>query len=198
LKSTSLLIDAGAFLARAATSGNGTLLPVNDARYFRDNYGITAVTGDRVQLAGQSERATIVGVDYNANTLTLDRALTWSANQGVSLAYQGTAPDIGAYEFTPELVLYGTPADRAIHLNWTIDSSLPSTSTWRISYYSQTVPITINNIVSPTRAYELNNLTNYVWYTTTLNAMLDTTPLYTDTIKLMPTDRLVYLPLILK
>jgi hypothetical protein len=41
-------------------------------------------------------------------------------------------------------------------------------------------------------------LTNYAWYTITLNAMLDTTPLYTGTIKLMPTDRLVYLPLMRK
>jgi hypothetical protein len=83
-------------------------------------------------------------------------------------------------------------------LNWTIDSSLLPTSTWRISYYSQTVPITINNILSPTRAYDLNDLTNYAWYTVTLNAMLDTTPLYTDTINLMPTDRFVYLPLVTK
>jgi hypothetical protein len=107
-------------------------------------------------------------------------------------------PDVGAYEFIPTLLLYGSPADRAIHLNWTINSTLPPTSTWRIAYYSQTVPITINNIISPTRAYSLTSLTNYVWYTITLNAMLDTTPLYTDTIKLIPTDRFVYLPLVLK
>jgi hypothetical protein len=173
-------------------------LPVNDARYFRDSYGVAGVSGDHIQLAGQSETAIIVGIDYAANTLTLDRALTWSANQGVSLAYEGSAPDVGAYEFTPELVLFGTPADRAIHLSWTIDSALPPTSTWRISYYSQTVPITINNIVSPIRAHELNDLTNYVWYIVTLNAMLDATPFLTDTLKLMPTDQLVYLPLILK
>jgi hypothetical protein len=105
-------------------------------------------------------------------------------------------PDVGAYEFIPTLRLYGMPADRAIHLNWTINTTLPTTSTWRIAYYSQTAPITINNIVSPTRAYTLTDLTNYAWYTLTLNAMLDITPLYTDTIKLMPTDRLVYLPMI--
>jgi hypothetical protein len=55
------------------------------------------------------------------------------------------------------------------------------------------VPITINSIVSPTRAYSLTNLTNYAWYTVTLNAMLDSTPLLTDSIVLIPTDRLVYL-----
>ncbi|HSD83856.1 MAG TPA: right-handed parallel beta-helix repeat-containing protein, partial [Anaerolineae bacterium] len=198
LKSTSPLINAGVFLAHATANGSGTLLPVDDARYFRDSFTITGVTGDRIQLVGQTEAVAIVGIDYTANTLTLDHALTWSANQGVSLAYEGNAPDVGAYEFTPELVLYGSPTDRTIHLNWTIDGTLPPTSMWQISYYSQTVPITINDIVSPTRAYDLTDLTNYAWYTITLNAMLDTAPLYTDTIKLMPTDRFVYLPIMVK
>jgi hypothetical protein len=121
---------------------------------------------------------------------------------GVTADYDGAPysnpPSIGAFEFLPQLSLHGTPRSHAIDLNWTISAVLPPTSTWRISYYSPTVPITINNVISPTRVYSLTNLTNYVWYTVTLNAMLDTTPLYTDTIKLMPTDRLVYLPLILK
>jgi hypothetical protein len=110
----------------------------------------------------------------------------------------GIASDIGAYEFRPALKLDGTPANQAIHLKWTVNVTPPITSTWRISYYSQTVPITITDIVSLTRAYPLNGLTNYAWYTVTLNAMLDTTPFLTDTIKLMPTDRLVHLPLILR
>ena len=110
----------------------------------------------------------------------------------------GAAIDLGAYEFAPRLTLYGTPGNRIIHLNWMVNTTLPVTSTWRISYYRRTLSSTINNIISLTRAYDLNNLTNYAWYTITLNAMLDTTPLYTDTIKLMPTDRSVYLPLILK
>jgi hypothetical protein len=110
----------------------------------------------------------------------------------------GIVHDIGAYEFQPALQLNGAPANQAIYLKWTVNVTLPITSTWRISYYSQTVPITINNIFSSTRAYELNSLTNYQWYTITLNAMLDTTPFLTDTIKLLPTDRLVYLPVVMK
>jgi hypothetical protein len=35
-----------------------------------------------------------------------------------------------------------------------------------------------------------------VWYTVTLNAMLNSTPFLTDTIELMPTDRFVYLPIV--
>jgi hypothetical protein len=110
----------------------------------------------------------------------------------------GSVHDIGAYEFQPVLELTGAPANQAIDLKWSVNVTLPPTSTWRIAYYSQTVPITINNIVSPTRAYALNGLTNYVWYTVTLNAMLNSTPFLTDTIKLMPTDRFVYLPTVMK
>jgi hypothetical protein len=78
--------------------------------------------------------------------------------------------------------------------------TLPITNTWRLAYYSQTVgsSIVISGIPNPTRAYLLTSLTNYIWYTITLNALLDASPFLTDTIKLMPTDRLVYLPVILK
>ncbi len=100
----------------------------------------------------------------------------------------------------PGLKVQGAPGNQVIHLTWTISGALPITNTWQIGYYSQTVsaPITIDNILSPTRAYTLTNLTNYRWYTVTLNAMLDSTPILTDSIELMPTDRLVYLPLVLK
>jgi hypothetical protein len=40
-------------------------------------------------------------MDYVNNTLTLDQPLSWTDGQGVSLAYNGKAPDIGAYEYTP-------------------------------------------------------------------------------------------------
>jgi hypothetical protein len=32
----------------------------------------------------------------------------------------------------PDLVLSGTPADQAIHLTWSVNTTLPMTSTWRI------------------------------------------------------------------
>ena len=110
----------------------------------------------------------------------------------------GYTPFVYPHPLTKDIVLSGIPADRSIHLNWESRSLLPVTSTWRIMYYSQTVPITINNILSSTRAYDLNGLTNYVWYTITLNTMTEATPLYTDTIKLLPTDRLVYLPVVIR
>jgi hypothetical protein len=112
---------------------------------------------------------------------------------------QGPGYDIGAYEFTPDLVLNGTPADEAIRLTWSVNVTLPVTTTWRIDTVPQSgsaeIP-PVTGIASATRAYTLTGLTNYVWYTVTLNAMLDSAPLLTDTVRAMPTDQFVYLPLI--
>jgi hypothetical protein len=69
--------------------------------------GITDETGDIIQLEGQEATAIITAIDYTTNTLTLDQPLTWIAGQGVSLAYLGTAPDLGAYEYDSSNVTYG-------------------------------------------------------------------------------------------
>lgn len=92
------LIDAGAFLTVAVSAGAGTSLPVLDSSYFHDGFGIAGVAGDRVQLAGQTITARVVDVLRASDVLVLDRVLTWSAGQGVALAYTGPAPDIGAFE----------------------------------------------------------------------------------------------------
>ena len=99
LRSTSPLIDAGRFLAETTSSGSGTLIPVNDARYFYDGWGIPSEQGDLIQLAEHDQTARIVSIDYQNNRITVDRALSWSAGQGVSLPYHGSAPDIGAFEY---------------------------------------------------------------------------------------------------
>jgi hypothetical protein len=112
----------------------------------------------------------------------------------------GAGWDMGACEFIPKLTLQGTPASQAIHLNWTVNVTLPTTSTWQIDYGSQTgtayLPIT--DVISSTRAYTLIGLTNYVWYTVTLDAVLGNTSVVSDTVTAMPTDIFVYLPLTLK
>jgi len=100
LELTSPCIDAGAFLTKARSSGSGTQLPVEDAGYFCDGFGI--VEGDWIQLEGQSEKARIIRIDYANHILHLNTSLTWSLNQGISLAYSGLAPDIGAYEYVTD------------------------------------------------------------------------------------------------
>ena len=99
------------------------------------------------------------------------------------------------------LTLHGTPANEAIHLTWEVSGTLPTTSTWRIGYASETGSLLLPAAEIPTstvRAWTLSGLTNYVWYTVTLNAMLDSTPLLTDTVRVMPTGISVYLPVVTK
>jgi hypothetical protein len=130
----------------------------------------------------------------------VDRVLAWSQNQGISLAYQGAAPDLGAYEFEPLLELSGAPDDQAISLSWTVNVTLAVTSTWTISYVGTpgSEPSPITGLSEPTRAYTLSGLTNYELYTVTLNAMLEGSPILTDTVSVMPTDIVLYLPTVVQ
>jgi hypothetical protein len=114
---------------------------------------------------------------------------------------QGAGWDIGAYEFVPALDLYGTPGDGSIYLDWQVSVDPLPTSTWQISYYTDTVASTVvvtDSLTYTARAYTLTGLTNYQWYTVTLNAMVDSTPILTDTVRVMPTNFLVRLPLMMK
>lgn len=96
LQLNSPCIDTGAFLTTTTNSGSGTRLPVENAHYFMDGYGI--IEGDLIQLENQTQTAQVIAVDYDNNILTIDTSLSWSNNQGVSLQYSGSAPDLGAFE----------------------------------------------------------------------------------------------------
>lgn len=96
LRSDSPGVDAGVFLTTVVGSGTGNKLRVVDSRFFTHGYGL--VPGDVVQLKGSTERATITALDRASHTLTLSTALSHSDGQGIALAYQGSAPDVGARE----------------------------------------------------------------------------------------------------
>ena len=99
LRDGSPMIDAGAFLTTAVGAGTGASeLAVKDAGYFYDGFGIEGEKGDLIQLAGSAATARILKIDYARHVLTLDKPLSWKRGQGVSLAYVGKAPDIGALE----------------------------------------------------------------------------------------------------
>lgn len=103
LKAGSPLIDAGAPLTVTIRAGRDSRrMAVKDVRFFFDGFGIEGQTGDLVQLHGQSQTARVVGIDYAARTLGLDRPLSWAEGQGVSLAFAGRGPDVGAYEWRSE------------------------------------------------------------------------------------------------
>jgi hypothetical protein len=95
--------DQGAWLTTVTSAdGSGNSFAVADASYFMDGWGI--VEGDLVQLAGQTQTARITHVELATNTLTLDTNLIFSSGQGVSLAYEGLAPDLGAFEIPDDVV----------------------------------------------------------------------------------------------
>jgi hypothetical protein len=98
LKAQSPCIDSGTYLTTiTSASGSGTQFVVEDPGYFTDGWGM--IDGDEIQLAGSDQKARIAGVDYGSNTITVDRAITWTKDAGISLAYAGSAPDLGAHEF---------------------------------------------------------------------------------------------------
>ncbi len=99
LQGNSPMIDAGTFLTYTKGQGSGPIMPVADVKYFYSGYGISGEAGDLIQLDGQGQTAYIVAINYDSSLLVLDRSLTWTDSQGVSLYYAGDAPDLGAYEY---------------------------------------------------------------------------------------------------
>jgi hypothetical protein len=97
LRAGSPCINAGVHLARVVSaSGSGASFRLDDAGYFFDGWGVT--DGDMIQLEGATQRARILRIDTTTQAVTLDRSISWTQNQGVSIAYEGSAPDIGAFE----------------------------------------------------------------------------------------------------
>lgn len=110
LSQGSRMIDAAGPLTTTSAAGSGTSMVVKDASYFYDGHGIAHETGDTIQLIGGRDAAVVKAIDHATQTLTLDRALTWSKGQGVALRYAGSAPDIGAFEFEIDRTGEGRPS----------------------------------------------------------------------------------------
>lgn len=97
LQANSPCIDAGDFLTRTIGSGSGTVIPIEDARYFCDGYD-GLFTGDFVRV-GLNRTVKIVNVDYPNNKIIVTPNISWNDDEGVSLSFTGSKPDIGACEF---------------------------------------------------------------------------------------------------
>ena len=145
---------------------------------------INAVTGDyhlQIDLPAIDHGAPHSEFNYDKDGVVRPQMLGW---------------DIGAYEAVPEVALLGSPADETIHLRWTVNVTLPITAAWQIIYTGPAgdQPSPVPPLPGAVRAFSLTGLTNYTWYTVTLNALVDSTILLSDTIQVMPTNLLNYLP----
>jgi len=107
LRNGSPCIDAGQFLTAAVGAGtSSTSMTVADAAFFFAGAQAAqrVLPGDTIQLKGQTATSTITAINYipstnyNLGVLTLNSPLTWTNGQGVALAYNGLAPDMGAFE----------------------------------------------------------------------------------------------------
>ncbi len=118
LTTTSPVLDAGTFITHTNGSGSGTTIPVDDAAVFFDGFGIPEEIGDIIQFEGSQDTERILSIDYQNKTLTLDKAVTWTDGQGISLRYSGNAPAVGAFEGTTDIVI-STPTGLRIAGNKT-------------------------------------------------------------------------------
>ncbi|MGI6610894.1 MAG: right-handed parallel beta-helix repeat-containing protein [Limnochordia bacterium] len=101
LATDSPLLDSGRFLTSAVGTGEGRVLPVEDAGFFYDGFGIEGEVGDLIAIGRAEKTARVVKVDRTRNELTLDRSVRWDDGAPVSLPWGGDGPDIGVYEYGP-------------------------------------------------------------------------------------------------
>ncbi len=111
-------IDAGATLARTTRAGSGSRLPVDDARWFYDGFGIPGEAGDRIVIGDARRSARVTSVDRARNRLILDRELDWEEGETVSLPYVGAAPDLGAMEAGAEGEEWFRPISIPPNIRW--------------------------------------------------------------------------------
>jgi hypothetical protein len=85
-----------------------------------------------------------------------------------------------------------------VTLIWQVNASLPGSATWQIEYTpgggSPDTPV--SSIPGATRSLTIDGLANYTIYSFTLTAKDGATALFSATVQLMPSDRLIRLPVI--
>lgn len=90
--------DAGPLTLTNGTGSGSTTLTLDNARWFSDGFGTPAV-GDSIHVVGMTPSTVreVVGVNYAANTVTLDVSSSWGDGAAVGYAVNGeVADDIGS------------------------------------------------------------------------------------------------------
>ncbi len=111
LRADSEQIDDGEFVGRVAASGQGTVIPLDDASMFFDGYGIPSEQGDEVQLESDDMALRVSAIDYSNNTITVHAPVEFRKGQGVHLTFSGSGPDVGAFEYHAMDALGQAPVD---------------------------------------------------------------------------------------
>jgi hypothetical protein len=104
LKSNSSARSAGKAIATVSSNtGSGTSFAVVDAGFFVGSLGVYDPTGaeigDLIKVAS-NPAVKITSINYDTNTITIDSPISWNNGDPITLAYQDSTPDIGAYEYT--------------------------------------------------------------------------------------------------
>lgn len=113
LRPDSQAIDAGSHLTKTTEAGSSTTtILVEDPYYFIDGYGL--IDGDMIQV-GSNSPVMVTNVDFDSKTLTVATPISFDSGATVSLAYSGSAPDLGAFEYyvAPTPSAGSTPAGPA-------------------------------------------------------------------------------------
>ena len=95
----SSMIDGGRHLTRTRARGPGSTafdVWVDDSRYFSDGLGV--VEGDLIAVGTEQNQARIESIDHSRGVLHVDRPVAYAPGDVASLAWNGAAPDLGAYE----------------------------------------------------------------------------------------------------
>lgn len=95
LSDESSCIDQGTALTKTISDGTGTVISVQDAIWFANGYGLTGTDTIRINL----ERLAVIGVDYDLNTITVNKELSWKQDDEVFFDFKDDAPDFGAFEY---------------------------------------------------------------------------------------------------
>ena len=99
LKKYSPAIDAGDFLTTTVGSGSGIQITVEESNYFFSGISSLNVNGDNI-VVGSNSNLEVIDVNYSNETIKVNRTIDWNDGDPVTLVFLGSAPDIGAYEFS--------------------------------------------------------------------------------------------------
>jgi hypothetical protein len=133
LKKESPCIDKGTFITFITSpTGSGTQFTVKDAMFFTNGWGI--IEPDTIQLKEDFKRVSISEINYATSQITVSSPLSWTQGQGVNLAYNQDAPDIGAFEY------YGT----SVKIKLTKNKNMFDINKIELSFENTTLNMIVN------------------------------------------------------